>query len=168
MIAMLSPVPIAVAPNGGRRTRADHPAVPVTPHELARTAAECLEAGAAMIHVHVRDGSERHLLDGQAYRDATAAIFRAVGDRLVIQITSESLGIYGPDEQMAVVRDVRPRAVSLALRELLPHDGSEKAFAEFLQWLKRERIAPQFILYAPEEAVRLDDLRRRGIVPFEE
>ena len=29
------------------------------------------------------------------------------------------------------------------------------------------RIWPQFILYAPEEAVRLADLQRRGIVPFD-
>ena len=39
-------VAIAVAPNGGRRTKADHAAIPMSPAELARTAAECLEAGA--------------------------------------------------------------------------------------------------------------------------
>lgn len=164
----LAPVAIAVAPNGGRRTQDDHPAVPVRAEELARVAAECAEAGAAMIHVHVRDRAQRHLLDAEAYRDAIAAIRGAVGDRLVIQITSESLGIYGPSEQMAVVRAVRPAAVSLALRELLPEDGDEAAFAEFLAWLSRERIAPQFILYDPAEATRLDGLRRRGIVPFDE
>lgn len=50
----LAPVAIAVAPNGGRRTKADHPAVPMTPDELAATAADCLAAGAAMIHVQDR------------------------------------------------------------------------------------------------------------------
>ena len=61
-------IAIAVAPNGGRKTKADHPALPLTPAELAATAAECLEAGAAMIHVHVRDANGRHLLDADAYR----------------------------------------------------------------------------------------------------
>ncbi|MGX9181926.1 3-keto-5-aminohexanoate cleavage protein [Mesorhizobium sp. BHbdii] len=43
-----------MAPNRGRRTKIDHPALPLKPHELA--AAECLEPGAAMVHVHGRDG----------------------------------------------------------------------------------------------------------------
>lgn len=163
----LPPIGIAVAPNGGRRTKADHPAVPISPAELARTASECLDAGACMIHIHVRDGQERHLLDAQAYADATAAIRRAVGERLVLQITSEALGIYKPEEQMAVVRAVRPEAVSLALRELAPDENAEPAFAEFLSWLRRERIVPQIIVYSPEEVVRLEEMRRRGIVPFE-
>lgn len=163
-----SSVPLAVAPNGGRRTKTDHPALPIGPAELAATAAECLEAGAAMIHVHVRDGAGRHLLDAGAYRQAIAAIRAEVGRRMVIQITSEALGAYSPQEQMAVVRAVRPEAVSLALREIVPETAKEAAFGDFLQWLKAERIAPQFIVYEPEEAVLLDGLRSRGIVPFEE
>jgi len=168
IIPALAPVPIAVAPNGGRRTKADHPALPITPAELARTAAECLEAGAAMIHAHVRDQEQQHLLDADAYRQAIDAIRAEVGQRMVIQITSESLGQYGSEEQMAVVRAVRPEAVSLALREILPSDSGEAAFAEFLQWLKAEHVVPQFILYSPEEATKLDDLRKRGVLPFDE
>lgn len=160
-------VAIAVAPNGGRRTKADHPAIPLAPDEMARTAAECLDAGACMIHVHVRDRQGGHLLDKDAYTEMTKAIRNAVGERLVIQITSEALGIYKPDEQMAVVRATRPEAVSLALRELVPDDSSEAAFAEFLRWLRQERIVPQIILYTPEEAARLEEMRRRGMVPFE-
>jgi 3-keto-5-aminohexanoate cleavage enzyme len=162
------PVATAVAPNGGRRTQADHPALPLTPAELARVAAECREAGAAMIHTHVRDRNGAHLLDAEAYRAAIAAIRAEVGDDLVLQITSESLGRYRPDEQMAVVRAVKPEAVSLALRELAPGPAAEPAFAEFLSWLKRERVAPQIILYAPEEAVRLAEMQRRGLIPWHE
>jgi uncharacterized protein (DUF849 family) len=161
-----SNVAIAVAPNGGRKTRADHPALPLTPAELAAAAAECLEAGAAMIHVHVRDGDGRHLLDADAYRAATAAIREAVGDRLVVQITSEALGVYKPEEQMRVVRETRPEAVSLALREYLGVGGEEKAFADFLAWLAREKAMPQVILYDAEDARRLDWLRSKGALPW--
>lgn len=167
-IQSLSPIAIAVAPNGGRRTKADHPALPMTPRELADTASACLEAGACMIHVHVRDIEGRHLLDAEAYRDAIAAIRQAVGDRLVLQITSEALGIYQSDVQMDVVREVKPEAVSLALRELAPDEASEPAFAEFLTWLRRERIVPQIILYSPNEAIRLAEMQQRGLVPFEQ
>ncbi|TPI48356.1 3-keto-5-aminohexanoate cleavage protein [Mesorhizobium sp. B2-9-1] len=161
-------VAIAVAPNGGRRTRADHPALPMTQTELARAAAECLEAGAAMIHLHVRDRHGRHVLDPDAYRAATAAVRRCVGDALVVQITSEALGLYEPERQMKVVRQTRPEAVSLALRELVPDRHAEAAFATFLAWLRHEHVLPQIILYDPDEALYLFDLHRRGLIPWDD
>ena len=160
-------IAIAVAPNGGRKTKADHPALPITPTELAATAAECLEAGAAMIHVHVRKPDGSHLLDAEAYRAATGAIREAVGDRLVVQITSEALGLYKPAEQMRVVRETRPEAVSLALREYCGEAGDEKAFADFLAWLAREKVMPQIILYDAEDAAWLKGFRRLGGLPWE-
>ncbi len=160
-------VAIAVAPNGGRRTKADHPALPITPDELAHVAAASLDAGAAMIHVHVRDRDGRHLLDADAYRAATAAIRASVGDRLVLQITSEALGIYRPEQQMRVVLEVRPEAVSLALRELVPDPTHEAGFAAFLETLRVEKVTPQIILYTPEEATYLAALTGRGLIPFD-
>jgi uncharacterized protein (DUF849 family) len=165
---IIAPTAIAVAPNGGRRSKQDHPALPISAEELARTAAACLDAGAAMIHMHVRDRDGRHLLDADAYREATKAIRDAVGDRLVVQITSEAVGSYQPAEQMAVVRATQPEAVSLALRELVPDANHETAFADFLSWLKSERIIPQIILYTPEEASALAVMQRRGLVPFDD
>jgi 3-keto-5-aminohexanoate cleavage enzyme len=162
------PVAIAVAPNGGRLSKADHPALPLTSGELAETAAACLEAGACMIHVHVRDSDGRHLLNADAYREAITAIHIAVGDRLVIQITSEALGIYTPAEQMNVVKNVRPEAVSLALRELVPDDDHATAFTDFLLWLRQERVMPQIILYTPEETRKLARMKAHGLIPFED
>jgi 3-keto-5-aminohexanoate cleavage enzyme len=162
-----APVPIAVAPNGGRRTKADHPWLPLEPTELAWTAAACRDAGAAMIHLHVRDEAGRHLLEVDAYNRALQAVRAEVKESMVIQITSESLGLYAPAEQRAVVEAVRPEAVSLALRELLPAGGDEGEFAAFLGRLRAAQVAVQMILYTPEEAVRLADLQRRGLVPAE-
>ena len=159
------PVLLAVAPNGARRKPADHPALPMTPDELAVTAAACREAGAAMIHLHVRDAAGAHCLDAGLYRDATRAVRAAVGDRMIIQITTEAVGRYEPAEQMAVVEAVRPEAVSLALRELCPDAAHEPAFARFLDFLDRERIAAQFILYDAADVARLVDLAGRGVVP---
>jgi 3-keto-5-aminohexanoate cleavage enzyme len=158
---------IGVAPNGGRMTKRDHPALPMTPSELAETAAACREAGAAMIHVHVRDHDGRHLLDAGTYRTALDAIRRRVGEALVLQISSEALGIYKPEQQMAVIREIRPEGVSLALRELAPDAAAESDFSAFLEWLRTERVVPQIILYSPAELLRLDELHRRGFIPFE-
>lgn len=159
------PMLLSVAPNGARRTKADHPALPITALEIAATAAACCEAGAGLIHLHVRDRDGRHTLDGDAYREAIAAIRAEVGDRLIVQATTEAVGVYAPEQQMAMVKDVRPEAVSLALRELIPDATHEKPAAEFFTWLHRERILPQYILFSADEVVWFKDLRRRGIVP---
>ena len=46
---------ITVAPTGAESQKAAVPALPVTLDELVTTAKECQEAGAAVIHVHIRD-----------------------------------------------------------------------------------------------------------------
>ena len=158
---------VAVAPNGGRKTKADHPALPLSPDELARAAAECLDRGASMIHLHVRDAGGRHILDADAYPAAIARISEAVGDRLVVQITGESLGRYSSDEQKAVVLKAKPEAASLALREFAPDKADEAGFGEFLGRLKHLRMWPQIILYSADEAARLGAMRERGLIPFD-
>lgn len=158
---MTRSVAIAVAPNGARRGKADHPALPLTAAELARAAAEALEAGASVLHMHVRDGEGRHVLDSGLYRDATAAVRREVGDRLVVQITTEAVGLYSAAQQRALVEETRPEAVSVALRELAPA-GEEESFLRFLAWARRESIAVQVILYDRADRDRLFALAARG------
>ena len=164
-----SPLVLAVAPNGARRGKADHPAIPLTAAEIADTAAQCLDAGAAMIHLHIRDRDGGHLLDADGYRTAMAAIEARVGRDLVIQPTTEAVGLYDRHQQMALVRELRPEQVSIAVRELIPDDpadsGAESQAAEFLAWAHRTRVAVQYILYDVADVQRFVDLKRRGIVP---
>src|ERR1700728_382080 len=160
-------VVLTVAPNGGRKTKADHPALPLAADELARTAAECLERGASMIHLHVRDAEGGHRRDPEAYRATIAQICEVVGDRLVLQITSESLGQYSPAEQRAAVLRTNPEAVSLALRELAPEAADERDFCVFLSKLKQMRVWPQIIVYTPAEAERLGAMVKQGLIPFD-
>jgi 3-keto-5-aminohexanoate cleavage enzyme len=49
------PVVITVAPTGAEVTRADNPALPHTPTEIAAEALACAQAGAAVVHLHVRE-----------------------------------------------------------------------------------------------------------------
>jgi len=171
----LPPVAVCAAPNGARRTKADHPALPMTPAEIARDAAACLEAGASMLHIHARDPDGRHTLDPGLYGEVIAAVRAEVGDRMVVQATTEAAGLYAPARQMAAVRDLcagarpvsRPDSVSLAIRELLPagEDSAEAAFAAWIEWVHRERILPQYILYDAGDVGRFLALRARGVIP---
>lgn len=158
------PTFIALAPNGGRRSRADHPALPLTIAESAAAARAAQLAGAAMIHLHVRDAQGRHSLDAGLYREAIAAVRSAVGPRMVIQITTESVGMYGCEEQIAVVKAVRPEAVSLALKEIAPAESDAKRLSDLLSYCREERIAPQIIAYDRTDADRLARWVRAGVI----
>tara|TARA_B110000858_G_scaffold194805_1_gene249944 strand:- start:2430 stop:3254 length:825 start_codon:yes stop_codon:yes gene_type:complete len=160
-------VMIAVAPNGARKTKQDHPQLPISSKELAYTAAACRDAGACMLHLHVRDEKLGHSLDAGRYKDAIQAIRREVGEELIIQITTEAVGIYNREQQIQTVHEVRPEAVSLAIREISPAGIDEKVSAEFFSFLQRERIAPQYILYDKQDILHFNKLLERGIIPNE-
>lgn len=161
----ITPLILTVAPNGAYKTHEQHPAVPLTADALADTARACLDAGAAMIHMHVRRPDGRHLLDAQAYQEATAAVRRAVGQSLVVQITTEAAQVYEPPAQMAVVRDTRPEAVSVGLRELLKPQVSEADLHGFFSWLVQEGIMTQVILYDEQDVAHWQRLRADGVIP---
>ena len=156
-----------VAPNGARKGRGDHPQLPITPAEVAATAAASMAAGATAIHLHARNEAGAHTLDPMIYARYIAAVRDAVGDGLFLQVTTEAVGRYTATEQMAAVRGlaVRPDGVSLALRELVPEGGEHGAARDFFAWLVESGIEPQLILYRPEELDRLAELRAAGVVP---
>ena len=157
---------LMVAPNGARRTKADHPALPIAPRELAAEAAACREAGAAAIHLHVRDAAGAHSLEPALYAPAIEAV-RAAAPDMAIQITTEAVGRYGPAEQMACVRALVPQGASLALSELAPDDAEETLMRlrGFLRWMRVMEVWPQFILYSPQEAARFAHLQKTGVIP---
>ncbi|MDP2696741.1 3-keto-5-aminohexanoate cleavage protein [Thalassospira sp.] len=158
------PAILAVAPNGARKTKADLPTIPISPEDVAREAKNCLAAGASVIHLHVRDDAGGHSLDIGRYRASMDAIRAEIGNDLLIQVTSEAVGIYSADQQMAMVRELKPEAVSLAVREIAPDGGDENKLRDFCAFLREADILPQFILYAPEDIVRFDDLVERGVI----
>lgn len=159
------PLVLAVAPNGARRSREHHPAIPISPVELAECAIACRDAGASMLHLHVRNASGEHSLAVEDYRPAVEAVRRAVGDSLVLQLTSEAAGRYSPAEQIAMVRRLRPEAVSLALKEIVPDRHAESEAARLFAWAHREQVVAQYILYNAEDVTRYVAFRRRGLIP---
>ena len=118
-----------------------------------------------MLHLHVRNAEGGHSLAPSDYRPAIDAVRRAVGRSLVLQLTSEAVGIYAPAEQQAMVRELRPEAVSLALREILPDVASEPESAAFSSGLIAKQIVVQYILYDVDDVERYSELAGAGSFP---
>jgi uncharacterized protein (DUF849 family) len=155
---------LAVGPNGSRRGKSDHSALPITKAEIVREAASWRDAGASMVHLHIRDADGRHSLDPDIYKDVLSAVREVVGQDMVLQMTTEAGGIFDRETQMAAARAVRPEAISLALREIAPDQRHDGELAEFLGWMRKEGIAPQVILYDRGDLIRLLDLARLGTI----
>jgi len=76
--------------NGGR-SRAEHPALPLTPAELARDAVAVSRAGAFAVHVHPRDARGAPTLDARACDAAVAAIGASGAGMAVGLSTAEAI-----------------------------------------------------------------------------
>ena len=167
MSTSAKPLLIGVAPNGARRDKSDHEAIPLTALEVANTAARCRLAGAGLLHLHVRDELGAHSLSAPLYREAMRQVRRMAGAQLLVQITTEACGQFGPLQQIAAVRGASPEAASFALRELFPNAHISQPVAEFFAWELGRGLSAQYILYEPAEVYFLQSLVESGILPVE-
>ena len=155
---------VMVAPNGARKTARDHAGLPVSIEATVDEALRCHAAGASILHAHVRGDAGEHVLDPGRYRELLAEMARRVPGMLV-QITSEAAGRYAPAEQVAVVRELRPRMTSMGLREITAQFTDTGLATEFFAWCEDEAVHVQHILFSADDLRHFLDYRDRGIVP---
>ena len=154
---------IMVAPNGARRTKDDHRAIPMQIEQTVATAQACYNAGAGALHAHVRDPAGRHVLDAGLYRELLQQMQTQV-PQMMVQITTEAVGIYDAATQRQLVRDVMPQSASAGLREILS-DGDEAAARSFYHFADEADIAIQHILYDADDVRLFQKMMADGIIP---
>ena len=71
---MTTPAIITVAITGAVPRKADNPAVPVTPAEQVESTHEAFEAGASLVHLHVREADESSSSDPALFAEVQAGI----------------------------------------------------------------------------------------------
>ena len=88
---------------GNFTTRAHNPNLPITPKELADDALASWRAGAAIVHVHVRDPkTEKPSMEIALYAEVMERI-RDVTDELIINLTTGNGGRFHPGEDDPLV-----------------------------------------------------------------
>jgi 3-keto-5-aminohexanoate cleavage enzyme len=101
---------ITVAPTGAEVDKVDWPQLPTTLEELVSEARACEAAGAAMIHVHIRDDEHRPTLDAVRLRDTVAALRAETG--LIVQLSTGG-SVHDSLETRLAVLDAVPDSCSL-------------------------------------------------------
>jgi 3-keto-5-aminohexanoate cleavage enzyme len=145
---MSDPLLITVAPTGAETSKEDCPQLPTTPAEIAATARACEAAGAAMIHLHVRDAEHRPTLDRGLLKEWVAAV-RDSSD-LVVQLSTGG-SVHDPLDQRLEVLDAEPDSCSLTMGTTNFGDdvfSNPWPFVCELYQLAQERgVAPEFELF---------------------
>ena len=150
---MTTPVPadrllITVAPTGAETAKEDCPQLPTTLPELVSTAVECEAAGAAMIHVHIRDDDHRPTLDLGRLRDTVAALRESTS--LVVQLSTGG-SVHDPLSDRLRVLDAEPDSCSLTMGTTNFGDdvfSNPWPFVCELYQLSQERqVVPEFELF---------------------
>lgn len=155
---------LMVAPTGARRSKADQPALPITDAEVIEATLACQAAGADGVHLHLRDDRGAHLLDAVRYRDLLDELTACAPD-LYLQVTSEAAGRYGSEAQRAMMRQLQPEHVSVAMREMVRTADDWSAARDFYHWAVDAGVAVQDILYAPQEVCAFTQAGVRDDIP---
>src|SRR5918999_4677475 len=142
----------------GQRPRAEHPAVPVTPEQLAADGARAVDAGAAQLHVHPRvPGGGRDTVEPRAVAETLQAI-RVACPRVAVGLTT---GLWTTDG------DAERRHAWVEGWEELPDYASVNLFepgsAELCALLDRRGVGIEAGVWTLDDA-RL--LLERGLAPL--
>lgn len=133
---------ITCAVTGAGDTVGKHPAIPVTPEQIANSALEAVSAGAAVVHCHVRDPKTGKGARGvHLYREVMERI-RAKNRDVIVNLTAGMGGdldvgagetpmqwgpltdLVGPEERLAHIRELRPEICTLDCGTLNFGDGN--------------------------------------------
>ncbi|MGE9808629.1 3-keto-5-aminohexanoate cleavage protein [Janibacter sp. G1551] len=139
---------ITVAPTGAEHAKRDVPQLPTTLEEVVETAVACEAAGAAMIHLHIRDADHRPTLDAGHLRATVEAVREATD--LIVQLSTGG-SVHDPLEQRMTVLDADPDSCSLTCGTTNFGDDvflNPWGFVSDLYVLAREReVVPEFELF---------------------
>ena len=110
-MALDGKIVITCACTGAETSKELQPALPITPDEVAKTAEECRAAGAAILHLHVRDEKGKATQSVKRFKEAIDAIRRK--SDIVIELTTGGAVGDTAEERLRPVAELEPEMASL-------------------------------------------------------
>jgi 3-keto-5-aminohexanoate cleavage enzyme len=158
---------ITVAPTGAEVDKSAVPALPVTLEELVTTAKESREAGAAMIHIHIRGADAQPTLDLGRLKDTVHAVRESTD--LIVQLSTGG-AVTDPFERRLAVLDAAPDGCSLTCGTV--NFGDEvfmnpwPFMCELYQRTQQLGVVPEFELFDMGHIASLHRLLDKYGAPF--
>jgi 3-keto-5-aminohexanoate cleavage enzyme len=154
---------ISAALTGSWPTKDQNPALPVTEEEIAQSALDCWRAGAAIVHIHVRDDAGNVTCDPNRYAKVRDLITEAGSDVIINMSTGGGAGQTTDEDRMAPV-DLKPEIASFDCGSLnfgqRVFVNSPQFLVELADRMNRQGVLPEIECFEPghvQNALRLID-----------
>jgi 3-keto-5-aminohexanoate cleavage enzyme len=129
---LTKPVVISAAITGSITTREQLPWLPVTPKEIAESAVEAADAGASVVHIHVREPDGTPSSRVELYRE-TFDLVREKSDVLICATTGSGGGLFSDDDRLSAL----PLETELASLDCGSLNFGERVFENSPSFLRR-------------------------------
>jgi 3-keto-5-aminohexanoate cleavage enzyme len=162
---------VNVALTGAVPGKGDNPSVPLTPDEIATDAVACAEAGAAVVHLHVRDEQGRPVHRRDLYEKAIGSIRERSPDLIVCVTTSSRVD---PDPRSRMIGlelhpDLRPELASLTLGSFnfpqTPSVNPPDVIRALLERMGELGVRPELEIFELGMVNTLHALGDQGLIP---
>ena len=159
---------ITAALTGGIHGKEANPALPEQPDEIVKSALECYNAGASIVHIHARDKKGEGVADPKIFSEINEGI-RAKCP-VVIQNTTGGPGL--PIEERIKSLDAKPESASLNMGSMVFfYRGEELQFFNirseievFAAEMKRRNIRPEMEVYNPSMFSEVENLIKKDLL----
>jgi 3-keto-5-aminohexanoate cleavage enzyme len=163
----MEPLIVTVAAVGAEVMPHQTPHLPVTPDQLAATAARCRDAGASIVHVHCRNDDGSNTSDPARFAAAYDAI-RARTDIIVQFTTGGAIGMTGAERAAPLA--LRPEMATLTCGTVnFGDDVFENGFPlmrEILAAMLANGVVPELEIFDAGHLANAKRLAAEGLLPL--
>ncbi len=135
---MTTPCILTVAITGSLPQKANNPSVPITPAEQIESAHEAYEAGAALVHIHVRDAQGRPSSDPERFAAVQEGLRKHCPD-MIIQFSTGGRG--RALSERASMLHLKPDMASLATGSVNFPTSIYENPPDFVEGLARQMLS---------------------------
>lgn len=159
---------VVVAPVGAETTRSQNPNLPITPAEIGQTVRECEDAGASVVHLHVRAPDGTPTQSSHMFREAIEAILSR-GCQSILQVSTGGSTGMTPEERLQAL-DAHERVEMASLTTGTCNFGAEvfqnpRGLVErFAGEIRKRRIKPELECFDLGFVESAAQLLRRGLL----
>ncbi|KAB3532711.1 3-keto-5-aminohexanoate cleavage enzyme [Alkaliphilus serpentinus] len=156
---------ITAALTGAEVTREQQPNLPLTPDEIANEAYECYQAGAAMVHVHARDGEGKPTQSYDVYKEIKEKIEAKCN--VIFQPSTGGAVWHSPEERLQPV-ELKPEMATLSCGTCnFGPDvfmNTEEYMKKFARRMKELGVKPELEIFERGMIENAMKLVKRGLV----
>lgn len=163
---MSRPAIIAVAITGSVPRKRDNPAVPISVAEQIESAHEAFEAGAALVHLHVRNPDETSSSDPEKFAAVQDGLRRCCPE-MIVQFSTGGRG-RGLDERGAALH-LRPDMASLATGSCnfptIVYENPPAFVRDLAARMRNFGVRPEIEVFDLAMLFNAADLAAEGLIP---